>query len=65
MQTSGQLAETYIFLRKWKEAEEMARHALTIDPHEALGMRMLLLSSLNRTGNAQEAFALTRHIPAR
>ena len=26
-------------LRKWKEAEEMARHSLTIDPHEALGMR--------------------------
>ena len=50
----GGLAETYVFLRMWKEAEDNARHDLTIDPHEATAMRMLLLSSLNRTGNAQE-----------
>src|SRR6185295_12762992 len=35
----GGLAETYIFLRMWKEAEEVAQHALTIDPHEATAMR--------------------------
>ena len=29
------MAETYVFLRRWKEAEDVARHALTIDPHEA------------------------------
>src|SRR5262249_15823393 len=48
----GGLAETYIFLRMWKEAQDLAQHALTIDPHEATAMRMLLLSSLNQTGNA-------------
>ena len=32
---SGGLAETYVFLRMWKEAEDAARRALTIDPHEA------------------------------
>jgi TolB-like protein/Tfp pilus assembly protein PilF len=59
----GGLAETYVFLRMWKEAEEVARHALTIDPHEATAMRMLLLSSLNRTGNAQEPLRLLATFP--
>jgi TolB-like protein/predicted Zn-dependent protease len=59
----GGLAETYIFLRRWKEAEDTARHALTIDPHEATAMRMLLLSSLNRTGNAQEPLRLLATFP--
>jgi TolB-like protein/Tfp pilus assembly protein PilF len=59
----GGLAETYVFLRKWREAEDSARHALTIDPHEATAMRMLLLSSLNRTGNAQEPLRLLATFP--
>jgi TolB-like protein/Tfp pilus assembly protein PilF len=59
----GGLAETYIFLRRWKEAEEVAQHALTIDPHEATAMRMLLLSSLNRTGNTQEPLRLLATFP--
>ena len=57
------LAETYVFLRRWKEAEDTARHALTMDPHEATAMRMLLLSSLNRTGNAQEPLRLLATFP--
>ena len=59
----GGLAETYVFLRMWKEAEEVAQHALTIDPHEATAMRMLLLSSLNRTGGAQEPLRLLATFP--
>ena len=59
----GGLAETYVFLRRWKEAEDTARHALTIDPHEATAMRMLLLSSLNRTGSAQEPLRLLATFP--
>ena len=59
----GGLAETYVFLRKWREAEDTARRALTIDPHEATAMRMLLLSSLNRTGNAQEPLRLLATFP--
>jgi len=59
----GGLAETYVFLRMWKEAEDTARHSLTIDPHEATAMRMLLLSSLNRTGNAQEPLRLLATFP--
>ena len=30
----------------------MAKHALTIDPHEAVGITVLLASSFNQTGNA-------------
>ena len=59
----GGLAETYVFLREWRKAEDTARHALTIDPHEATAMRMLLLSSLNRTGNAQESLRLLATFP--
>jgi len=59
----GGLAETYVFLRMWKEAEDNGRHALTIDPHEATAMRMLLLSSLNRTGNAQEPLRILATFP--
>ena len=60
----GGLAETYVFLRKWREAEDTARHALTMDPHEATAMRMLLLSSLNRTGNTQEPLQLLAMFPS-
>ena len=59
----GGLAETYVFLRMWKEAEDVAQHALTIDPHEATAMRMLLLSSLNRTGSAQQPLRLLATFP--
>ena len=57
------LTETYIFLRQWNEAREVARHSLTFDPHDATGMRMLLLSSLNQTGNAKEPMRLLATFP--
>src|SRR5262249_24810094 len=61
--TFGGLAETDIFLRKWKEAAEFAQGGLTIDPHESTCMRMLLLSSLNATGNTQEAVRVLSSFP--
>jgi TolB-like protein/Tfp pilus assembly protein PilF len=57
------LAETYLLVRRWREADEIARQALTIDPHDALSMRMLLLSSLNRIGNEQGALDLLATFP--
>src|SRR5262249_29654252 len=59
----GSRAENYIFLRMWKEAQDLAQHALTIDPHEATAMRMLLLSSLNQTGNAKEPLRILASFP--
>jgi TolB-like protein/cytochrome c-type biogenesis protein CcmH/NrfG len=61
--TMGGLAETDVFLRRWSETEDTARKALTIDPHEATAMRMLLLSSLNLTGNAQEPLRILATFP--
>jgi tetratricopeptide (TPR) repeat protein len=60
----GGVAESDIFLRRWQEAAELARRGLTIDPHESTCMRMLLLSSLNGTGNAEEAIRLLADFPA-
>jgi TolB-like protein/Tfp pilus assembly protein PilF len=57
------IAETHSLLRSWKSAEEMAGHSLAIDPHEALGMRVLLLSSLNRTVSAEEPLRLLASFP--
>jgi TolB-like protein/predicted Zn-dependent protease len=61
--TMGGVAETDIFLRRWKEAAEFAQRGLIIDPHESTCMRMLLLSSLNGTGNTQEALRLLASFP--
>jgi tetratricopeptide (TPR) repeat protein len=61
--TMAGLAETYVFVRMWKEAEDFARRGLTIDPLEATCMRMLLLSSLNQTGSAQEPLRLLATFP--
>lgn len=62
--TLGGIAETNIFLRRWQEAADFARRGLTIDPHESTCMRMLLLSSLNSTGNAKEAIRLLNDFPS-
>ncbi|MDQ6656210.1 MAG: hypothetical protein M3Y80_10400, partial [Verrucomicrobiota bacterium] len=57
------IAETHLLLRNWKDAEEMARHSLAVDPHEGVGMHVLLLSSLNRTGDAEEPLRLLASFP--
>jgi TolB-like protein/Tfp pilus assembly protein PilF len=61
--TMGGLAETDIFLRRWKEAAEFAQRGLIIDPHESTCMRMVLLSSLNATGNTEEALRVLASFP--
>jgi TolB-like protein len=61
---AGNLAQTYCFLRRWKEAESTARHALTIDPHEATSMAIVLMSLLNRDGDEQEALRALATFPS-
>ncbi len=61
---TGNLAQTYCFLRRWKEAESTARHTLTIDPHEATSMNMLLVSCLNRSGDEREALRVLSTFPS-
>jgi TolB-like protein len=61
--TMGGVAESDIFLRRWEEAAEFAQRGLIIDPHESTCMRMLLLSSLNGTGNTREASRVLASFP--
>lgn len=57
------LAETYLFLRRWRDAQTTAQPVLTIEPHDAQSMRILLLSSFNQTGNMQEPLQLLASFP--
>ena len=59
----GNLGQTYALLRRWKEAGEIARHGLTIEPHEATSMVIVILSSLNQTGDVKEASRLLTTFP--
>src|SRR5207253_8932 len=52
---AGNLGQTYGLLRMWKEAEGAARHAISLDPHDVIGMRALLLTILNGRGDINEA----------
>ena len=36
---AGNLGQTYGLLRMWKDAERVARHAVSIDPYDVIGMR--------------------------
>ena len=60
----GNLAQTYSLLRRWKDAENIARHALTIDPHDATSMSMLLVSDFNQSGDIRETLRLLATLPS-
>ena len=61
---AANLANTYIPLRMWKEAERTARHAIEVDPQTADGMRTLLASILNGSGGINEAQCVLASFPA-
>src|SRR6476659_3887170 len=52
---AGNLGQTYGLLRMWKEGERVARHAISLDPHEFIGMGALLMIVLNGSGDVAEA----------
>jgi TolB-like protein/Tfp pilus assembly protein PilF len=55
---------SYLHLRMWNEAEAAGRHALSMDPHEVIGMRDVLLSILNGRGGIDEALQMLGTFPA-
>ena len=57
------IGTTYLQLRRWKEAERAARHALTLDTREFGGMTTLLNSCLNGTGDIKEARRIMSSFP--
>jgi serine/threonine-protein kinase len=59
----GNLAGTYLVLRRWKEAERAARHAIEIDPDASEGMDVLVQSLLNGSGDIKEALRMLATFP--
>jgi TolB-like protein/Tfp pilus assembly protein PilF len=57
------VAGSYLHLRMWKEAEEFGRHAISLDPHETIGMRDVLLAILNGRGDVDEALRALNTFP--
>jgi serine/threonine-protein kinase len=45
----------YLNLRMWPEAIRVGSHSLALDPHNVVGMRAVVTSYLNGTGNIYEA----------
>ncbi|MEY2526484.1 MAG: hypothetical protein QOE73_1255, partial [Verrucomicrobiota bacterium] len=59
----GNIGFTYCFLRMWKEASRAGSRALNLDPHSDLGMRAVLISCLNGTGDIEEATRILGRFP--
>jgi TolB-like protein/cytochrome c-type biogenesis protein CcmH/NrfG len=60
---AGNLGQTYTLMRQWTEAERVSRHALSIDPHDVIGMRALLITLTNSTGDVARALQLLKSFP--
>jgi len=60
---AGNLGQTYTLMREWNEAERACRNALSFDPHDVIGMRALLLTTINSTGDATKALQITENFP--
>ena len=60
----GNLAQTYCFLRRWKETERTARHALSIEPREITSIAMWLISCLNQGTDWPEAHRMLAAYPS-
>jgi tetratricopeptide (TPR) repeat protein len=50
-------------MRQWREAEHGSRNALAIDPHDVIGMRALLLTLTNSSGDLGNALQLLKSFP--
>jgi TolB-like protein/Tfp pilus assembly protein PilF len=58
------ISSSSLHLRMWREAEAAGRHAISVDPHETIGMRGVLLSILNGRGDIDEALHTLATFPA-
>src|SRR5438034_1687045 len=61
---TANLASAYNWLRMWKDAGRTAREALSIDPHAVQGMTELLRSTLDGSGDVNEAQRVLATFPA-
>ncbi|MGC1298198.1 MAG: hypothetical protein WA869_24485 [Alloacidobacterium sp.] len=51
---AGNIAATYASVRMWREAKRASSHSLVLDPHNLIGIRVLILSCLNGQGDFNE-----------
>ena len=56
-------ADIFVQWREWAKAQPAFRAGIAIDPHEVLGMRGLLLSILNGSGDTHEALRVLASYP--
>jgi TolB-like protein len=60
---AGNLGQTYALMRQWSDAERGCRNALAIDPHDVIGMRALLVTLTNSSGDVANALQLLNSFP--
>ncbi len=60
---AADIGTTYVHLRMWKQAREAAAHALEINPHNVVAMRVSLVSCRNGSGDLTEAKRLLATFP--
>ena len=60
---AGNRADIYIQWREWLEAQPALKAAITLDPHDVLSMRGLLLTILNGSGDIHEALRVLATYP--
>ena len=51
---AANIASSYAALRMWPEAKRASSHSLVVDPHNLIGIRVLILSCLNGQGDFNE-----------
>jgi TolB-like protein/Tfp pilus assembly protein PilF len=60
---AADIGTTYVQLRMWQQAREAAAHALEINPHNVVAMRVSLISCRNGSGDLTEAKRLLATFP--
>ena len=60
---AGNRADIYIQWREWLQAQPALKAAITLDPHDVLSMRGLLLTILNGSGDVHEALRVLATYP--
>ena len=61
---AGNRADIYVQWREWLEAQPALKAAITLDPHNVLSMRGLLLTILNGSGDIHEALRVLATFPS-
>jgi TolB-like protein/cytochrome c-type biogenesis protein CcmH/NrfG len=60
---AAQIGATYSGLRRWKEATQFLERSLALNPHSVIGMRLLVFTCLNATGDIKEARRILASFP--